>query len=65
MQGTFSVQFIQLYSELSMPSGFGADSKTMNTLSISALCNILGVLAILHGIIEAAFNNGINTVATH
>lgn len=29
MQGTFSDQFIQLYSELLMPSGFGADSKTM------------------------------------
>lgn len=39
--------------------------KQWNTLSISALCNILGVIAILHGIIETPFNNGINTVATH
>lgn len=39
--------------------------KQWNTLSIRALCNILGVIAILHGIIEAAFNDGINTVASH
>lgn len=70
MQGTFSVKFIQLYSELLMYHRqcrvvLMLILKQWNTLSISALCNILGVIAILHGIIETPFNNGINTVATH
>lgn len=70
MLGTFSVQFIQLYSELLMyhrqcPVVLVLILKQWNTLPISALCNILGVIAIVHGIIEAAFNNRINTVAGH
>lgn len=70
MLGTFSVQFIQLYSELLMyhrqcPVVLVLILKQWNTFSISALCNIFWVIAILHGIIEAAFNNGINTVAGH
>lgn len=39
--------------------------KLWNTSSMSAACNILGVTAGLHGVIEAVINDAINTVATH
>lgn len=70
MQGTFAVKFIQLYSELSMynrlcPVVLVLILKLRNTLSMSAACNILGVTAGLHGVIEAVINDAINTVTTH